>query len=243
MTRRLKIHFALWCVLSIIVAIGALAFDLSSSPTFASLVLRPGESTDISVFRVFPEKVRIELGFKNATPLRPELGSHANMNGQKRTGVLEFPNPGEPIKLLLRNKASEVICEAWPGSSFSGGGKRTGRILVPYVNDGNPNLFPEPSNPTELMDIPAGNSKLTIIVLDAGKSISGERVDVLIHAPISWKNLAPRYGFLEWFLLWPIYVFVLAIYGAMLIRSYRRHRLNITITMNSTPQNSLPSSP
>lgn len=243
MTRSLKIHFVLWCVLSINVAIGALAFDLSSSPTFASLVLRPGESIDIPVFRVFSEKIRIELGFKNTTLMRPELGSHVNMNGQKKTDVLEFPNLGEPIKLLLRNKASEVICEAWPGSSFSGGGKRTGRILVPYVEDGNPNLFPEQDNPTELLVVPTGNSKLTIIVLEAGKSISGERVDVLIRPPISLKHIAPRYGFLSWFLFWPIYAFVLVIYGAMLIRSYRHHRLSINVTGTSTSQNSLPSLP
>lgn len=227
MTKRLRIHFAILSILSIIVTIGGVAAHLSWAPIFAPLTLRPGESIDIPVFRVLPEKIHVELGFKDTTPLRPELGSHTNMNGQKRTDVLEFPNPGEPIKLLLRSKTRETICEAWPGSSFSGGGKRTGRILVPYIDDGNPNLFPLPSNPTELLDVPAGNSKLTIIVLEAGKSISGEQVDVLIHAPISWKHISPNYGLLSWFSFWPVYALILIMYGTVLIHFFRRQSKSI----------------
>jgi hypothetical protein len=221
-TKKLKIHFAIWIILSITVAIGGIAADISWTPIFASLTLRPGESINVPVFRVLPEKIRIELGFKNTTPMRPELGSHVNLNGQKRRDALEFPNPGEPIKLLLRSETRELICEAWPGSSFSGGGERTGRELVPYVDDRDPNLFPLPSNPTRLLDVPMGESILNISVLEVGKSITGESVDVLIHAPITWKHISPNYGFLSWFSFWPIYVLILAIYGAVLMHFFRR---------------------
>ncbi len=118
---------------------------------------------------------------------------------------------------------------------------KTGRILVPYVDDRNPDLFPEQKNSTQLLNIPAGNSELTIIVLEAGRSLSGERVDVLIHPPISLKHIALGYDFLSWFFFWPIYALVLVIYGAILIRSYRRHKLSITVTGN--PAHNAPSSP
>jgi hypothetical protein len=222
MTKKLKIHFAIWIILSLTVAIGGIAADISWTPTFTSLTLRPGESINVPVFRVLPEKIRIELGFKDIPSLRPELGSHRYMTGLNRTDVIGFPNPGEPIKLLLRNETREVICEAWPGDSYRGGGKRTGRTLVPYFDDGNPNLFPFPNNPTQLLNVPMGKSILSISVLEVGKSITGESVDVLIHAPISWKHISPNYGFLSWFSFWPIYVLILAIYGAVLVHFFRR---------------------
>jgi hypothetical protein len=225
MTRSLKIHIVLWCILSIITAIGALAFDLSSSPTYASLVLRPGESTEVHLFRIFPEMIRAELGFYRSGTKHPELGEHMNLGGQKRRDILDFPNPGEPVKLLFRLGDHQRVFEAMPAGSF--GYHRIGRSLVPFVDDGNPNHFPWPPNPDLFLEFSTGNSKLIVTVLEVGNSITDEQVDVMIRPPITWKHISPNYGFLSWFFFWPVYVLILVIYGATLYFYYRRQSKNV----------------
>ncbi len=79
---------------------GTIVYQLSSRFLSIPLPLIPNKTVDISIFRVLPDTLRLELRFtrKSWFEERPELGKYYLASDDwKRTGFLDFPEPGEPI--------------------------------------------------------------------------------------------------------------------------------------------------
>jgi mannose/fructose/N-acetylgalactosamine-specific phosphotransferase system component IID len=49
-----------------------------------------------------------------------------------------------------------------------------------------------------------------------GDPLSGEEVRAVIEPPLAAKTAMPGYGFLWWFILWPVFAVLLACYGGYL---------------------------
>ena len=197
MTFWLKMHWAIWATLGIVVVIGGLSNYLSDTK-YVTLELRPRASVDITVFRPFPDKLRLWLGFKRLSSYarRPELGTYQHNRDYETKGYLEFAEPGESIKLLVRGEAGkEVIYEALPYSGYTQ--TEVLRDLYPFVEDGNPNRFPWPPNLALSQSIPSGNTTFNISVLDVGPQLVGEKVTLIIESPINLKrgSASPGYRF------------------------------------------------
>lgn len=208
----LKIHWAILTTLVVIVVTGVI-LDSSSSPSAVTLELRPNASIAVSVFRPFPDKLRLGLRFKDSMKQkRPELGKYQHNQDYEKKGYLEFAEPGEPIKLKVSREGKEVIYEAEPANSD------TDRDLYPFVADGNPHRFPYPPNIALSQKIPAGNSTFNISVLEVGPKLIGEKATLIFIQPNSGKNMSmdPGYRFLGWFILWPLYALLLFVYFTVL---------------------------
>jgi len=216
MTFTLQMHWAIWTTLVVIVVTGGF-LDSSSSPSAVTLELRPNASIAVSVFRPFPDKLRLGLRFKDSMKQkRPELGKYQHNQDYEKKGYLEFAEPGEPIKLKVSRKGKDVIYEAEPASAH--GEMDSYRALYPFVDDGNPHRFPYPPNIALSQKIPAGNSTFNISVLEVGPKLIGEKVTLIFIQPNSGKNMSmdPGYRFLGWFILWPLYVLLLFVYFTVL---------------------------
>ncbi len=139
---------------------------------------------------------------------------------------LQLPGENQPIKLLVRRDSEQAVYEALPASSY--GANVIGRDLVPFIDDGNPNRFKWPPNLGLRPTFPSGYSTLHISVLDVGAQLVGEQVSLIVKAPVTFKSTAPGYGFLWWFVLWPVYALLLLAYAAVLLWWWRPWRLVAT---------------
>lgn len=215
MTRGLKIHWTLWITLVILIATGALIDDASSAKSI-TMVLRPKESMSVSVFRPLPHTLNLVFDFNRMDGRKAlELGDWATGDDWQKTGFLAFSNAGVPIKLQVRRDSQEAIYETLPASSY--GGNTVGRDLVPFVEDGNPRRFNWPPNVALALPLSVGVSTLNITVLEVGEQLLGEQVVLIIKSPVTFKTVSDGYGWLWWFMFWPVYALLLAAYGAILL--------------------------
>ena len=193
------------------------AYDFSSSPSyFSTFDLQPSKSIDISVFRLLPDRMRLSLEFaRGIGETRPELGKfYIRGDWRKKAEFIELPEPGTPIKLLVRGDGKEVVYETLPAGSYTN--STIGRELVPFVDDGNPIRIPWPPKLSASPMLASGYSNFNVSILEVGQQLTGEKVTVVIHPPITLKSVEPNYVFLSWFILWPIFAILLVGYGGIL---------------------------
>jgi hypothetical protein len=209
--RTLKIHWLLLALLVVFVMAGSYAARLSVSTVVAPLALTAGESISFSVFRLFPDTVRLMLEFKSAGGhRRPELGE---FQSRREAGYIEFNSPGEPVLISVIGPTSTAVYEALPAGSFGAG--QIGRELVVRETDGNSKRFNWPPNNAARPILPTGTSTVTITVMDVGHSLSGEKVSLILKPPLSFKSHMPGYGFLWWFLFWPVLAGIISVYACV----------------------------
>lgn len=231
MSFKLKLHWIFWAVLIVVVFGGAIAVEWSSAKLVA-LTLRPGESVEVSVFRPVPHTINLTSRFnrENRNDIRPELGdSHEIEKKWQETGFRQFRNPGSPIRLLVKCGKKEAVYEALPAEGYNANSRW--RELVPFVDDGNPDRFPWPPRNSSRPLLSSGHSTIRFTVLEVGGALLGEQAVLLIEAPVSFKSTAPGYGFLWWFIFWPWYGSLLAIYAVVLLwvsLQSKRTRLNVS---------------
>lgn len=212
------LHWLLLSVASAILLIGAIAAQLASSRDVAPLTLTEGESVTITIFRVLPDTLQASLRFdKTQGSRRPELGEFTARSGANH---IEFDSPGEPVVVQIQGRDSTVIYEALPAGVH--GSTYTERRLVIRDADGNPNRFVWPPDQASKPKLPIGRSEVTIKVLNVGAALSGERIQMVVEAPLSFKTSMPGYGFLWWFFFWPVWAVVLLAYAGFLV--WRRRR-------------------
>ena len=173
--------------------------------------------------------------------IRPELGEYATRGDWRKTGFLDFDNPGAPIKLLVRGEGKEVVYEAIPAGSY--GTTTIRRELVPFVDDDNPNRFQWPPDLTLRHNLPAGYSHFLVTVQEVGNQLKGEKVKIIFGPPVTFKAVAPRYGYIWWFSFWPLYALPLLVYGLVLLWRSIRHSPNITVERDASPQSGSRPSP
>jgi len=210
MTFRLKMHWALWVTLVIIVVAGCVVLQLTSTKP-VTIELRPDTSINVSLFRPFPDKLRLTLYF-NITP------------GHQIPDFKQKAMDKEPIKLLVRgDQGKKEFYQARLNSYNRSPGlpQEEERILLPIEDDGDPHRDLR-------YNLPSGISKFNISFTEVGSELIGEKVTLYIGDPIDLFSIspAPGYGFLWFFIFWPVYAFILAVYGGVLLWK-TRHRNNI----------------
>jgi len=191
---------------------GVVAARLSSAPELAQLRLIPGEAATVSVFRLFPDSVRLFVRFDRLPPAapRPELGEFQAAGGP---GYVAFNTPGAPVVLRIRAQSATVDFEALPATAY--GSEHIDRELVVLKEDGDPRRFQWPPDNLARPRLPAGRSSITITAVEVGAALAGEGVTVVIEPPLTFKAASPGYGFLWWFFIWPLWAAALVAYAAV----------------------------
>jgi hypothetical protein len=217
----------IWLTLTLLVGTGTAGYWLSATPSLTELILRPGSGADLTVFRLRSSSVRplLEFGREN-NEHRPELGEWRT-RARDSTGSLYFENPGAPVKLRLsiQETGSSFVFAALPAGSY---GPTIDRDLTPYRDMGDPHRFlwqPLPDS-GPMPTLSAGMSHLHVDVIEVGEPIIGEKVTLLVRAPVSLKSIEVGYGIFWWFGFWPIYAAALLISGLILLaRTIRASKL------------------
>lgn len=205
-------------------------YFISSYTKEVELTLNKGEEISVKLFRLSPHNISLSMRFSRNSELEKKaLGNWRTIGDWKKTGALEFLNPGEPIKVLLSNKQQNIVYEAMPKSAT--GRNFTIRDFMPYIDDGNPNTFPWGTNKTERFGINSGFNEFKIKILNIGKSLDGKKVALNISPALGFKTVVatPLYSFLWFFHFWPIYWLFLSIfYLILLFRKWNRQELQHT---------------
>jgi len=218
--RALKMHWLLCGCAGVGLLVGAAVARVSSSAVLAPLTLTVGDSTTLSVFRVFGDDVRVSLQFdRKDGSLRPELGQFPAIRG---LNSLEFKSPGETVVLRVQGPMATTDYEALPAGTY--GAHHVGRDLVVAEADGDRLRFPWLRDSIARPKLSAGLSRVTLSVVEVGSALSGEKVTAVIGPPLSFKSAMPGYGFLWWFLLWPVFAVPLIAYAGYLFWLGQRSR-------------------
>ncbi len=205
-------------------------YFLSTHTKKIELKLNEVDEISVKLFHLSSHNISLSMYFSLYSELdNKALGSWKTVGNWRQTGVLEFLNPGESIKVLLTNKQQNIIYEALP--SAGSGRYYTHRDFMPYADDGNPNTFPWGANKIERFGINSGFNEFKIKILNVGKSLKGKKVILHINPPLGFKTTVstPVYNFLWWFHFWPIYWLFLSIfYLILLFRKWNRQELQHT---------------
>lgn len=209
----MRISWAIFAVLGVIVMLGGIAAHIASRPAEASLRLTPGASATLAVDRPLHDRVRLSLRFERPTQSarRPELGDFA---ARKTADALRFANPGERVRLRIEAPGGTGVYELLPAGAY---GQRISRDAVRFIDDGDDHRFPWPPQRVP-RSLPPGRSTLEVTVIEVGPAISGEDVVVHIQPPLGLKATAEGYRWLAWFWFWPVYALVLGVAGLVLLR-------------------------
>lgn len=216
MSLLLRLHWGVWGLLCLLLAVGTWANHVASRTESVPVVLEPGQSVAIPAYRFKPGWIQLGLMFDKgpAGGKRPELGSWQSLRSAGQQGVLVFEEPGAPIVLRAESGGHSEVFEALP---VSGNGSQTvSRDLVPYVDDGDPARFRwRQGEPPRL--IAAGHSTLQVTVLEVGASVRGERARLLLLPPLGFKSIDPDYSLLWIFFFWPFLAGPVVLHGLALL--------------------------
>lgn len=209
-------HWAIWFCLSFIHLLGFLSLNGTTLP----LRLNKGNSVEISVIRPLPAPLHLQVVFEKPSGVkRSELG------GQRHTevdGGFRFDNPGEAIKLEVSGDGATTVFEMFPGGNlaFEEKNDKARRDFRPYLDDGDPAVFPWPPVNNLRPILPIGFSKVTITVLETGPITTGELVTLYVEPPVNPKTVHTHaYLWLGWLmLLWPLNLILLFAYGVFCLK-------------------------
>lgn len=209
------LHWAVWLSLVFVHYLGFVSMKGDTS----YFRLTPGDSTEISLFRLYPTPLHFELHFdKLVGQLRPELGSPRYVSHEN---VMRFDIPGEAIKILVNDGETGEIYEQIPyGSSPREKEQSIAiRMLVPYVEHNDRKEFRWPPANELRLQLKAGFSKLKISCIEAGPLTTNEQVTLFVEPPINPKTVHTlNYMWLGWLMLvWPFTGLGLLLYAGLLL--------------------------
>lgn len=200
-----------------IVSAGAFGLSYFSTPTNAKIRLKPGERASLIAFRLRPQSIEPSLFFdriygKN----RPELG-HLDSEILVSNGNIVLREPGTPVKLSTEVNSVRTVFEALPSQGADMEHWR--RILVPFVDDGDPKRVPWPPNTALTPVIEPGFTRISASVTEVGQGIENEIVLLSLMPPIRHSRAEPGYEIFLWFRYSNIYWVLLGVYA--LFASYK----------------------
>jgi hypothetical protein len=106
-----------WSIATVLVLLYVSAGSVASQIDEIGVRLEPGYSTQLHVFRLAEDVLRMRLKFKVGDKPRPELGNHAFREDWRKTGLLKLINPGSAIRIAASMPdAAPVTYEAMPNS-------------------------------------------------------------------------------------------------------------------------------
>lgn len=224
MTNTNNNSWILWWSITIFVALSTVVYFIATHTTKVELTLIKGEKVNIQLFRLTPENISMFMSFSKTTGEdRPELGNYSVKVDRRKTGIREYPNPGEPVKLLVSDTEQNYTYEAMPASGY--GANSITRGLILYKDDNNPYQFPTWGVRTEKQfSLNPGFNEFQITVLEVGNSLEGEPITLYIRPPLSFKfsSYGLIYQFLWYFHFWRIYFLILLVWFLVLVARKKR---------------------
>jgi len=222
MLNRFAKLWLIWLAVSVILSAYVALGIVAAKATVAQLKLTPGETIELSVFRLFDHFLVFNLEF--AAPgcsQRSELGSWSQSLPEQEPGLLKL-RPGADVLIDVASNGQTVRYEAMPLSSYCHG---NGRNMTSNLSIA-PGVWrwpPPEDRPRNAL--PAGSTPLTFRVVNVGDPLVGEEVGLIIHPAAGFKTCyEPACVFAPGLLLWPVLFAIQVLWGIALGLSMWRIR-------------------
>jgi hypothetical protein len=207
----MQFRWALWVIVSLILAAYVAAGYLSSRSDTISIKLEPGFSTEVRVFRLARQNLEAKLLFRGDHLDRPELGNSVSI----QSGALrQYANPGAAILLTVSKDGERISLEAMPKSAH-GDGLIIRNLTINRSTRAGAWRWPPPSEGPQLVLQP-GMNPVRITVISVAPPLLGEAVDLTIAPPLGFKATESNVAWLWFWFFWPIMAAVQLLWAAVL---------------------------
>jgi hypothetical protein len=219
MSRRYKVHWLIWLGATCLFALGMWTHNLSSTANEIPIRLSPGVSVTVNEFRLFNGTgFGGSLKFEDTPHLRATAGTSSYRGDWRKTGYIEYPNPGVPVavRVLVDGNSSAVVLHAKPNFVAQGVIRVLSTSAPTPVSDGR--RFPWPPPPMPELSLSMGSSRIIVEVVEVGPSLMDRSAVLVVSPPVDFAFLSnhPGYKLLWVFYLWPIFGVFLAIWAVAL---------------------------
>lgn len=224
--KKIPLSVKIWLVAVAVFGVMMGLFALSASSSSTEVVLRQGETTNFEVFRPFGTEMVWYRQCFYAESNRPELGEYSTNNDDteewKSRQIVRFNNPGEPVHIAISLNGQTCRYQALPTSSM-GYHIQCRALSTPADGSGKAFYFVPAC---QLHERPGWN-KGSITVEKVSPVLAGERVTLIGNPPLQFDSYYPGsiYNLVWPMFLWPIWLFILILWGIILgIILYRRRK-------------------
>ena len=209
-----------WSTATVLLLLYVSAGSVASQTDVISVRLEPGYSTQLHIFRLAEDVLRMRLEFKVGDKPRPELGNHSFREDWRKTGLLKLINPGSAVRIAaFMPNATPVTYEAMPNSVVSPPSSAV-RDLTPGISI-SPGVWQWPPIRSGLV-LHRGVNVVNIDVVVAERPLEGEDVELRVMPALGFKNGMPNVAWLWFWYLWPFLLVVQAFWAFALVKWRRQ---------------------
>jgi hypothetical protein len=204
-----------WLAATILILLYVWAGSVASKTEVIHLTLEPGYSTQVRLFRLADDRLRMRLVFEGDRPNRGELGRYSTRSDWRTTGVLKFDDPGSAVRLIASiPDAAPVTYEAMPKSGSwnskverdltAGHSLSRGEWEWPPANKG--------------LELRSGTNIVSIKVAAVEAPLVGEDVELWVRPALGFKAGMENVLWLWGWFLWPVLLLVQMFWAVLLGR-------------------------
>jgi len=192
----------IWLIMTVLMILYVWAGSVASRTEKVGIKLEPGYSTQVRMFRLYEDRLRMRLIFHgDDNSRRPELGTWSTRSDWRETGTLKFDNPGTAIRISASVPGiAPVTYESMPTSAHGSG--ELVRNLTANLSIA-PGVWRWPPARSELV-LHRGTNAVNIEVVSVEPPLVGEAVELWVDPSLGFKVTMLNVGWLWLSFLWPI---------------------------------------
>jgi hypothetical protein len=208
----MKKAWLIWLSATVILLVYVMAGFVASYTNSVKIRLEPGFFVEVTLLRLADDRLRMELEFQGDHRLRPELGDWAVKTDGSR---LTFQRPGSSVRIAASTANSKsVLYEAMPVSAWN-----PCAIYREMTSDlsSEPGVWRWPSDQSRDLLVHRGFNSVEIQTVSVDAPLVGEVARLNVLPPLTFKTCMPGVCWLWGWNLWPLIMFVQAIWAAVIV--------------------------
>jgi hypothetical protein len=207
----MKKAWLIWVFATVILIAYAMAGFVASYSNSVKIRLEPGSFVEVTLLRLADDRLRMELEFQGDHRLRPELGDPA---AKTDGGRLTFPQAGSSVRMTASTADSRsVLYETMPLGGWSPHAVYRNMTSDLSIE---PGVWRWPPDGSRDLVVHRGFNTVKIQTVSADAPLVGEVVRLDVIPPLTFKACMPSVCWLWWWNLWPVIMFVQAIWAAVI---------------------------
>jgi len=209
---QMKKAWLIWLFATVILIVYAIAGFVASHSNSVAIRLEPGSIVEVTLLRLADDRLRMRLEFRGDHRRRPELGdSAAKTDG----GRLTFPQAGASVRMTASTADSKsVLYETMPSGGWSPHAVYRNMTSDLSIE---PGVWRWPPDRSRDLVVHRGFNTVKIQTVSVDAPLVGEVARLNVIPPLTFKACMPSVCWLWWSTIWPLIVFVQAIWAAVIV--------------------------